>query len=358
VSGSGVDRESLGELIDLEALSSWLRSQGHGGKIGEVEPLAGGTQNVVVRMELDGRQVVLRRPPPHPRPTSNRTMAREIAVLRGLAGTDVPHPGLIAGCEDPDVLGVVFYLMAAVDGFNPGETLAPAHAADGSVRHGAALAVARAAARLGAVDPVAAGLESLRKPGSFLGRQVPQWTAHLESYREFPDYEPGGLPDVAPVARWLEENRPPDAAPGIMHGDFHLNNVLLDTVEPRVAAIIDWEMCTVGDPLLDLGWLLVTWSQEPAVMDVGGPFARAGGLPTRAELVEAYGSAGGREPVNVDWYTALAGFKLGIVLEGTKARASAGQAPAETGEKLHVHAKGLLSVAGRIARGEWSVLDT
>ncbi|MCW0212150.1 MAG: phosphotransferase family protein [Pseudonocardia sp.] len=357
MTASGVDRGSVRELIDLDRLSEWLRANGHEGRIGDVEPLAGGTQNVVVRLELDGRQVVLRRPPPHPRPTSNRTMSREIAVLRGLAGTDVPHPGLIAGCEDLDVLGVVFYLMEAVDGVNPGETISPAQAADASLRHGAALAVARAVARLGAVDPVAAGLGSMRKPGSFLGKQVPQWTAHLESYREFPDYEANGLPDVDLVARWLEDNRPPDAAPGLMHGDFHLNNVLLDPVEPRVAAIIDWEMCTVGDPLLDLGWLMVTWRQEPVVMDVGGPFAQAGGLPTRAELVEAYASAGGREPVHIDWYTALAGFKLGIVLEGTKARASAGLAPVETGDKLHINAQGLLGLAGKIARGEWSVLD-
>jgi aminoglycoside phosphotransferase (APT) family kinase protein len=216
--------------------------------------------------------------------------------------------------------------------------------------------MARALARLGALDPAERGLDVLRKPGSFLAKQVPQWLGHLEGYRAFPDWEPGGLPDVELVAGWLEGNRPADAPPGVMHGDFHLNNVMLARAAPRVAAIVDWEMCTVGDPLLDLGWLLVTWPEEPRSMDVGGPLARLGGLPTRAELVAAYAGAGGREPVHVDWYTALAGFKLGIVLEGTWARASAGQAPPAIGQRLHDHAVGLLSVAGRIARGQWSVL--
>ncbi|WP_181781649.1 phosphotransferase family protein [Pseudonocardia pini] len=343
-------------VVDLDALARWVRAEGIGKEIGEVVPLAGGTQNVVLKIELDGRPVVLRRPPEHPRPTSDRTLTREITVLRGLADTDVPHPRLIAGCTDTAVLGVVFYLMELVAGVNPGEGVSEAQRADAALRHGQGLAVARALSRLGAVDPVAQGLDVLRKPGSFLGKQVPQWLAQLESYREFPGWEPGGLPAVSQVATWLEENRPPDAAPGVMHGDFHLNNVLLASAAPEVAAIVDWEMCTVGDPLLDLGWLMVTWPEAPRAMDVGGPFAQLGGLPSRAELVEAYAAAGGRAPEHVDWYTALAGFKLGIVLEGTWARASAGKAPQEVGERLHTHAVGLLDLAATIVRGDWSVL--
>jgi aminoglycoside phosphotransferase (APT) family kinase protein len=344
------------DTVDLDALAGWLRAEGIGEEIGAVTPLAGGTQNVVLRIEVDGAPVVLRRPPEHPRPTSDRTIAREITVLGGLAGTDVPHPRLIAGCTDTSVLGVVFYLMELVDGVNPGEEVTARQRADPGLRHGQGLAMARALARLGALDPAERGLDVLRKPGSFLAKQVPQWLRHLEGYRAFPDWEPGGLPDVDLVAGWLEANRPADAPPGVMHGDFHLNNVMLARAAPEVAAIVDWEMCTVGDPLLDLGWLMVTWPEEPRSMDVGGPLARLGGLPTRAELVGAYAGAGGREPAHVDWYTAMAGFKLGIVLEGTWARASAGQAPPEVGQRLHEHAVGLLTLAGRVARGEWSVL--
>lgn len=346
---------SARRVVDRDDLLAWVRAEGIGEEIGEVTPLAGGTQNVVLKIELDGRPVVLRRPPEHPRPMSDRTLTREITVLSGLAGTDVPHPRLIAGCTDTAVLGVVFYLMELVDGVNPGEETTAAQRADEALRHGQGLAVARALARLAAVDPVAQGLDVLRRPGSFLGRQVPQWLGHLEGYREFSGWDPGGLPDVAPIARWLTDNRPDDATPGVMHGDFHLGNILLAREEPAVAAVVDWEMCTVGDPLLDLGWLLVTWPDPPGTVDIGAPLARLGGLPTRAELVAEYAAAGGRATDRVDWYTALAGFKLGIVLEGTYARAGAGLAPAEVGDRLHHHAVGLLTVARSIVDGEWSV---
>lgn len=342
-------------VVDLDDLGRWVRAEGIAEEVGEVTPLAGGTQNVVLKIELDGRPVVLRRPPEHPRPTSDRTLTREITVLRGLAGTDVPHPRLIAGCTDTSVLGVVFYLMELVDGVNPGEEVTEAQRTDAALRRGQALAVARALARLSAVDPVAQGLDVLRKPGAFLGKQVPQWLGQLESYREFAGWDPAGLPDVEPIARWLTAHLPPEPEPGVMHGDFHLNNVLLAREEPAVAAVVDWEMCTVGDPLLDLGWLMVTWPQPPHTLDVGGPFAQLGGLPTRAELVAEYAAAGGRPTDDVDWYTALAGFKLGIVLEGTHARAGAGKAPKEIGDRLHRHAGALLTLARSIADGEWSV---
>ncbi|MBW0104201.1 phosphotransferase family protein [Pseudonocardia sp. KRD-291] len=324
------------------------------GEITEVTPLAGGTQNVVLRVVVDGRRLVLRRPPAHPRPNSDRTIAREITVLRALAGSGVPHPELVAGCTDTDVLGVVFYLMTDVDGLNPGEAVSPSQEASEQLRHDGALDVARAAARLGTLDPHAIGLGGLQRPGSFLERQVPQWRTHLAGYDEVPGYESGTLPDVDLVADWLEQNRPPDAAPGVVHGDLHLNNVMLHRTEPRVAAVIDWEMCTVGDPLLDLGWLMVTWPQEPVGMSAGPALSALGGLPSRAELVAAYADAGGRDTSWIDFYTALAGFKMGIVLEGTQARAAAGQAPAAVGRTLHEHAVGLLGLSGAVARGQWS----
>ena len=119
----------------IGALGDWVRSEGIGTEVTDVVPLAGGSQNVVVRLKIDGRSLVLRRPPPHPRPNSNRTMQREIAVLRTLAGSAVPHPAIVASCEDLDVLGVVFYLMEEVDGFNPGNEVTPAYVADSVMRH-------------------------------------------------------------------------------------------------------------------------------------------------------------------------------------------------------------------------------
>src|SRR5919206_3001992 len=120
---------------DQAAVQRWVREQGLGSEVTDVEPLTGGTQNIVVRLRVDGRPMVLRRPPLHPRPTSDKTMLREIAALRTLAGTDVPHPGFIAGCADLDVLGVVFYLMEEVDGFNPGSDMAEAYVRDETMRH-------------------------------------------------------------------------------------------------------------------------------------------------------------------------------------------------------------------------------
>ncbi len=166
-----------------QALQRWLRAQRLGSTIGDVEPLIGGTQNIVVRLRVDGRPMVLRRPPPHPRPTSDKTMLREIAVLRTLAGSDVPHPELIAACADLDVMGVVFYLMEAVDGFNPGNETSEAYARDAALRHDVGPAYAAALARLGNVDWRGSELAAIKRPGSFVARQVPQFLRLLESYR-------------------------------------------------------------------------------------------------------------------------------------------------------------------------------
>jgi len=130
------DAQQLPTLSDDDraALQHWVREQGIGSSVTDVEPLTGGTQNIVVRVRVDGRSMVLRRPPLHPRPTSDKTMLREIAALRTLAGTPVPHPGFIAGCDDLNVLGVVFYLMEEIDGFNPGSEMDEAYVRDPEMR--------------------------------------------------------------------------------------------------------------------------------------------------------------------------------------------------------------------------------
>ena len=151
-------------------------------------------------------------------------------------------------------------------------------------------------------------LAALQRPGSFLARQVPNFLALLESYRN-DRYRPESLA-VEGLARWLEENRPPDGEPGIMHGDAHLNNTLLRRDVPEVAAFVDWEMCTIGDPLLDLGWILVCWPHDPDPINAGRELAALGGLPSRTELVAAYTDAGGRPVGHLDWYVAMACFKL------------------------------------------------
>ncbi|WP_319431793.1 phosphotransferase family protein [Mycobacterium sp. RTGN5] len=344
--------EAPGTLDDaaVAALSAWVRERGIGSGVSDVEPLSGGTQNVVVRLRVDDRRVVLRRPPPHPRPNSNRTMQREIAVLQTLTGSAVPHPEFVAGCEDLDVLGVVFYLMEDVDGFNPATEVSRAYVADPRMRHQVGQNYAADLARLSAAQWQGRPLQQLHRPGSFLARQVPNFLGLLESYRH-EGYRPEIL-DVGRLADWLDGNRPPDGEPGIMHGDAHLNNVLLRRDVPEVAAFVDWEMCTIGDPLLDLGWILVCWPDDPDPINAGRELAALGGLPSRTELIAAYAAAGGRPTERLDWYVAMACFKLAIVIEGTYSRFLAGQAHREAGERLHDSASRLIGLGVRVTTGD------
>jgi aminoglycoside phosphotransferase (APT) family kinase protein len=335
---------------DQAALQRWVRTQGLGSEVTDIEPLTGGTQNIVVRVHVDGRPMVLRRPPLHPRPTSDKTMLREIAALQTLAGTAVPHPGFIAGCDDLDVLGVVFYLMEEVDGFNPGDAMDDAYVRNPDWRHRVGLSYAGSLAELGNAEWRGRPLAELKRPGSFLERQVPQFLRLLESYRH-EHYSPESLA-VTELADWLTANRPPDGEPGIMHGDPHLSNVLLRRDRPELAAFVDWEMCTVGDPLLDLGWMLICWPLEISTITAGGELAALGGLASRRELLDAYLAAGGRETSSLDWYVAMACFKLGIVIEGTWSRYLVGQASREAGERLHTNAQNLIDVGTRVAKGD------
>ena len=335
----------------VAALTGWVRARGIGSEVTDVVPLTGGSQNVVVRLSIDGRRLVLRRPPPHPRPNSDRTMQREIAVLRTLAASPVPHPEIVAACEDLEVLGVVFYLMEEVDGFNPGNEIAPAYVTDPVMRHQVGLNYAADVARLGQAPWQGSPLEHWKRPGSFLERQVPQWRNAVGAYRQQDGYAHDSLPGVDDLCDWLEAHQPAGYSPGIVHGDIHLNNTMLRREAPEVAAFVDWEMCTIGDPLLDLGWMLVCWPIEPDPLGSAGHLAELGGLASRTELLEAYVAAGGQDAEHLDWYLALACLKLGVVIEGTWARYLAGRATREAGQRLHESAVVLMGLGSAVAAG-------
>ncbi|MEB3064519.1 phosphotransferase family protein [[Mycobacterium] zoologicum] len=323
--------------MDLEPVAQWMSSRQLGdGPLEDVTELSGGTQNIMLRFTRSGRGYVLRRGPRHLRPRSNAVMLRETRVLAALAGTDVPHPRLIATCDDPKVLGdAVFYLMEPVDGFNAGEGLPDLHAGDPAVRHEMGLSMAESLAKLGAVDHVAVGLADYGKPDGFLQRQVPRWLAELDSYRQFENYPGPDLPGIDDVAAWLQATTPSSWQPGILHGDYHAANVMFSRTGPQLAAIVDWEMSTIGDPLLDLGWLLATWRQDDGSSVFSHTLTGMDGLASTGELVERYAAGSSRDLSNIGWYTVLASFKLAIVIEGTLARASAGMAQQEVGEQLH-----------------------
>ena len=340
----------------MPAVAAWMSQRGLGeGPIEQVAEITGGTQNVMLRWRRAGREYVFRRGPRHLRPVSNSVILRETQVLRALAATDVPHPALIAVCEDTAVLGdAVFYLMEPIDGFNAGAELPALHAADAGIRHGMGLSMAEAAARLGAVDYPAVGLADFGKPDGFLERQVPRWLSELDSYAKFDNYRGPEIGDVDAVATWLRRNQPSDFKPGIMHGDYHAANVMFSHTGSDVVAVVDWEMCTIGDPLLDLGWMLATWYRPGHHPVLPNQLMTAGNLASPDELVQRYGQNTDRDLSRIDWYAVLACFKLGIILEGTHARAAAGQAPREIGDVLHTATVRLFERAVAIMDGDFS----
>lgn len=337
--------------VDLVVLAGWMDGQGLGsGPIEQVRELAGGTQNVLLRFTRAGRDYVLRRPPPHLRAGSNETMRREARLLGALAGSAVPHPALIAACGAEDVLGAAFYLMEPVEGFNATSALPDSHCT-AQAQHRMGLSMVEGLAALHALDPFALGLDGFGKVEGFLERQVGRWQAQLDSYAELAGWPgPGELGDVRGVGQWLDANRPASFVPGILHGDYHLANVMFRSDAPELAAIVDWELATLGDPLVDLGWLLATWPEgsDSSITSVT-PWI---GFPSAAELVAHYAARSARSLDAIGWYGVFACYKLGILLEGTHARACAGKAPKETGDKLHARAVWLLERARKwIAEG-------
>ena len=347
------------DVVDVVALDVWMTQQGlPDGELTEVRLLTGGTQNILMRFRRGEREYVLRRPPRHLRPRSNDNLRREARVLAALTGSGVAAPALVAACDDETVMGgAAFFLMSAIDGFNATAELPPLHAADPAIRHAMGINAAAELARLGALDHVALGLADFGRPDGFLQRQVPRWLSELDSYVRHDGYPGPDIPGVQQVAAWLEERTPQTFTPGILHGDFHLANLLYAPDGPAVAAIVDWEMCTIGDPLLDLGWLLATWPGDDGagriLASLAGALGVVGGLPGRAELIDAYAAGSTRDVAAIRWYAVLACFKLGIVLEGTFARACAGKTDRALGERFRIITRALFDRAQSYMEESW-----
>jgi aminoglycoside phosphotransferase (APT) family kinase protein len=287
-------------LVDVERLAMWLDAQDL--EVGQpitVQPLAGGSSNAMFLVERGAGRWVLRRPAKVAVDRANEGMRREFRLLNALEGTPVPHPGPVALCEDETVLGCVFYLMQQVHGVHP--VPAPEGLDDDVHRRQIVLALVDALAWLHQVDWRAAGLTDLGRPEQFHERQVSRWTRQLASY--------GGrqLPGIEEVTEWLEKHLPSHFGPTIMHGDYHMLNVLIaPDPPPRIVAILDWETATIGDPLLDLAGFCEVWFGS----------GKEGG-PSRQELIARYSSVRGLEvPPDLTYYEVLYNFRLAVLLEG------------------------------------------
>ena len=320
--------------LDLEVLANWLDQQGlESGSITDVTELTGGTQNLMVRFRRGSREFVLRRPPMHKRESSDETMRREARVLAALSESDVPHPALIVSEASVDVLGAAFYLMEPIEGFNPAQGLRELHAGSPEVRREMGFALADAAAAIADVDYIAGGLSDFGRPVGYLERQVDRWRAQLDTYAKIsPTWTPD-IPGLDEAGQWLEANIPATFKPGLIHGDYHLGNVMYSNTGPAVAAVIDWELATIGDSLIDLGLIVAFWPTEGHAGAI--PVQPWEGFPSIEEMVERYAQKSGRDVSAIDWYGVLACYKTGIILEGTYARSLVGKASSEQGERLH-----------------------
>lgn len=303
--------------IDVDRLAAWMDERGLPGK-GDIEHrfITGGSQNDIYEIRRDDLHAVLRIPPPTAPAPRDEGILREWRITEALEGTDVPHTPAVAACEDPSVLGRTFYLMGFVDGWSPmgaRETRkwpAPFDT-DLEARAGLAYQLVEGIALLSKVDWRARGLDGLGRPDGFHDRQVERWTRFLARSKG------RDLPGLEEASAWLRRHRPLDFVPGIMHGDYQFANVMFRHGAPaRLAAIVDWEMGTVGDPKLDLAWTVQSW---PERMD--GPEAAEAsyvdltGMPSRDELLAHYAQVSGRQVDDIDYYVILAKWKLGIVLE-------------------------------------------
>jgi aminoglycoside phosphotransferase (APT) family kinase protein len=337
-------------LLHWENLQAWIAANDlpGDGPVTAVEQLTGGSQNNIFLLTRGDARMVLRRPPRHLRANSNETMLREARVLAAIRDSDVPHPRLYAACADLDVIGTTFYVMAVVDGFTPMGELPGQYATDPAWRHRIGFELVEGAAKLGAIDHEQVGLADFGKADNWLERQVSRWRSQLDGYSELAGYGTPDIPGVDRVGDWLEANRPAESHIGIIHGDYQFANVMLRHDAPRLAAIVDWELSTLGDPLLDLAWVLQAWwepGDPPGKMMQLEPWDD--GMPSRADLVEHYASVSGRDVSAMPWFFTLACYKLGILLEGTYARACAGQAPKEIGDALHGYTLWLFAKANQ-----------
>ena len=303
-----------GEELDVVALRRYL-----GGVIDDadhgidIEQFPSGHSNLTYLLRIGGRQLVLRRAPLGPVAPKAHDMAREYAVLERLAPRYAPAPRPVHLCEDTSVIGAVFYLMERREGTILRTAVPTAHIAAGDHGHRISRTLVDGLADLHRIDIFDSGLVDIGRPEGFLERQVEGWTKRWARART------GDLPEIERAIGYLRDTVPEPVPPTVVHNDYKLDNVMLDPDDPdRLVAVLDWEMATVGDPLVDVGLSLVYWQQlsaPPAEQtELGAPGA-ATGWYTREQFIERYADRSGRDLRGIGWYEVLGVFKLAVILQ-------------------------------------------
>ncbi|MEJ6009876.1 phosphotransferase family protein [Novosphingobium aquae] len=331
---------NLDELAPIGPLTDWLNANVPELGKGPLQTaiLSGGTSNVVLTLDRGEGPMVLRRPPAVPPPGAEKGVLREARILTALGQTDVPHPRCYGSCDDPEVIGGRFYVMEMVKGWAPNlrdEKIFNEPPFDRMPYiYGIPFAIVDGLIKLANVDHEAIGLGDYGKPGKFLERQVDRWVGQLRSYPEkYAGYEARAFAGFAETEEWLRANIPAKESTGIIHGDVGTPNMMFHHgPPPRLAAMIDWELSTIGDPMIDMGWFTGGLRDEddpekefPTALQDPNLF------PTKQELARYYCAGTGRDFRDFEYLSVLAKFKSGCLLEYKVAAAEAGHLPKDVG---------------------------
>ena len=309
--------------FDTGRLATWL-AETVGPQDGPVDvaQFKGGQSNPTYLVTAGSRRYVLRRKPPGKLLPSAHAVDREYRAMKALADTDVPVARMHALCEDESVIGTVFYLMEYVGGRVLWDPRLPDLSPPERARHHDE--INRVIAALHSVDPVAVGLGDFGKTGEYIARQVARWT------KQYQASETGKIEAMDNLIAWLPANIPAGDETRIVHGDYRIDNVIFDPVEPRIRAVIDWELCTLGHPLADFAYHCMVWRIPPGVFrGLGGTDLPSLGIPTEREYVAAYCRRTGRDGIaERDWeyYMAYNLFRIAAIVQGVMARALQGNA--------------------------------
>ena len=337
-----------GEEIDTRLLSDFLRDKIDGGEHGvAVEQFPGGHSNLTYLICAGDRDYVLRRPPLGPVAPKAHDMAREFRVLEAVHPLFPLAPKVFLLCEDASVIGATFFLMERRHGVVLRREIPAEFARDPEFPRKASEGFIDCLAQLHSIDIERHGLAGLGRPEGFLGRQVHGWTERWERAKT------DEIPGIKRLLRWLADNIPPSPRPTLVHNDFKLDNIMLDLHNPgRVEAVLDWEMATVGDPLVDLGCTLCYWTEagDPAMRGgaMSGITAEPGWLK-RADLVRRYAEKTACDVSTLGYYEVFGLFKLGVILQQIYYRYHRGQTQDQRFRDFDLRVRDLMIAAMELA---------